>query len=104
MPPFDHRFWLYATAGLLAAQVLLFWLSINSLFIISGFCTAPLSNPLSAIGYVHFAYVALLFLGLFSLLWPRGRAIYTGLICLALLALPVQAYLVRSGQLHCDFP
>ncbi|NML05195.1 hypothetical protein [Sphingomonas sp. G-3-2-10] len=104
MPPFDHRFWLYATAGLLAAQVLLFWLSIDSLMIISIFCTASGSRLPDALSYVHLAYIGLFVFGIVSLAWRRGRAIYAGLICLALLALPVQVYLIRNGQLQCDGP
>ncbi|KPL68844.1 hypothetical protein SZ64_12505 [Erythrobacter sp. SG61-1L] len=58
----------------------------------------------AGIGYVHILYFGLFALGVFSLFWARGRPIYVCFLAVALLALPLQAYLVRHGLLHCDGP
>ncbi|EIZ80839.1 hypothetical protein WSK_0521 [Novosphingobium sp. Rr 2-17] len=96
--------WLLVTIGFMILQVLLLCLSFEALPQLSVICAASHSEPFRTLGYVHFLYFGLIIFGLVSLFWPQGRPIYTALIVLSLLALPVQAYLVRSGQMYCDAP
>ena len=100
----DQRLWLCITIGLLIGQIVLLWLSMDALPSISIFCTVARSSWPGALGHFHFLYPALFIFGVAALFWPRGRPIYAALACLSLLALPLQAQMVRDGQLSCDAP
>ena len=92
---------LLAVIGLLAAQVILFILSLGELAAISVFCSVTGGQMPPIFTIIHLAYLGLFVLGIASLFWPRGRRIYIFAISVALLALPVQAWLLDSGYLQC---
>jgi len=95
---------LWGVVALLGCQALLLWLSLDVFFKIGAFCTGAGSRLLSLFGYVHFAFAALLLLGLVSLARPALRLPYLVAIAVALTALPVQAWLVDHHYLLCDAP
>ena len=53
---------------------------------------------------LHHGYALLLLVGIASLFWARARKPYIFLLAATMLALPVQAWLVRNGTLYCDGP
>ena len=93
-----------AVGILLVAQVILFLVSVSSFMAISVFCsvTAGEAPPLFTI--IHVAYLGLFLFGVASLFWRPGRKIYIAAIVVALLALPLQLWLLDSGYLRCDGP
>jgi len=93
---------LIAVVALLAAQVILFILSMGELAAISVFCTATGGEMPPIFTIIHFTYLGLFLFGIASLFWPRARKFYIVAILLALLALPIQAWLLDSGYLHCQ--
>ena len=98
--------WTRVAVGiLLVAQVILVLVSISSFMAISVFCsvTAGRSPPLFTI--IHFTYLGLSLFGAASLFfWRLGRKIYIAAIIVALMALPIQLWLLDSGYLRCDGP
>ncbi|HEU4498422.1 MAG TPA: hypothetical protein VFR60_03710 [Sphingomicrobium sp.] len=98
--------WTRVAVGiLLIVQVILFLVSVSSFMAISVFCsvTAGRSPPLFTI--IHVTYLGLFLFGVASLFfWRLGRKIYIAAIIVALMALPVQLWLLDSGYLHCDGP
>lgn len=99
----DRNDWTRVAVGiLLVAQVILFLISVSSFMAISVFCsvTAGRAPPLFAL--IHLAYAGLFLFGVVSLFWRPGRKIYIILIVVALMALPVQLWLLDSGYLQCD--
>lgn len=102
----DRGDWTRVAVGiLLVVQVILFLVSVSSFMAISVFCsvTAGRSPPLFTI--IHFIYLALFLFGVASLFfWRAGRKIYIAAIIVALMALPVQLWLLDSGYLRCDGP
>lgn len=95
---------LIAVCVLIGVQAVLFWVSLQAAFEISVFCTATRVPSLELFGYVHLTYLVLLLFGLLSLVWSRIRLAYILLISLALVALPVQVWLVKNDRLYCDAP
>ncbi|HEY0629881.1 MAG TPA: hypothetical protein VGD23_11195 [Sphingomicrobium sp.] len=98
--------WTRVAVGiLLIVQVVLFLVSVSSFMAISVFCsvTAGRAPPLFTI--IHFIYLALFLFGAASLFfWRLGRKIYIAAILVALIALPVQLWLLDSGYLRCNGP
>ncbi|HEY0629885.1 MAG TPA: hypothetical protein VGD23_11215 [Sphingomicrobium sp.] len=91
-----------AVVLLLAVQVILFLVSVNAFMSISIFCSLTAGRSPPIFTAIHFVYLGLFLLGIASLFWRRGRKIYIAGIVVALLALPVQLWLLDSGQLRCD--
>ena len=94
-------------AVLLIVQIGLFLLSMDAgaFAKISAFCTGPASSNLGLLfGLLHLLFLALLMVGLISLQVVRLRALYVGILALAMLTLPFQAVLVANEQLTCDGP
>ena len=91
-------------AILLVAQILLFLVSVSSFMAISVFCTTTTGGAPPFLAAVHLAYLGLFLFGVASLFWRPGRKIYIGLIIVALMALPLQLWLLDSGYLRCDAP
>ncbi len=89
---------------LLGLQLLLLWLSIDAVLAISVFCTGTKSLPLYLFSLLHFAYVALLLLGVASILLRAARKPYAIGIVVTLAALPLQYWFVGLGYLYCDGP
>jgi hypothetical protein len=92
---------LVGVIGLLAAQVILFFLSLSELMAISVFCSVTGGRLPPIFTVVHFTYLGLFLFGVASLFWRRGRKIYIAAISIALLALPLQAWLLDNGYLQC---
>jgi hypothetical protein len=92
---------LIGVIGLLVVQVVLFFLSLSELMAISVFCSVTGGSLPPIFTIVHFTYLGLFLLGIASLFWQRGRKIYIVAISIALLALPLQAWLLDHGQLQC---
>lgn len=92
---------LIGVIALLVAQVILFFLSLSELMAISVFCSVTGGKMPPIFTVIHLSYLGLFLFGVASLFWSRGRRIYIGAISLALLALPVQAWLLDSGYLQC---
>lgn len=95
---------LLAVIALLVLQIVLFLISLDAFLAISIFCTVTTGASPPIFGFIHFAYLGLFFLGIFSLFWRRARLIYLAAISLALLALPVQIWLLDNDRLHCAGP
>ena len=94
-----------AAGMLLVAQVILFLVSISSFMAISAFCSVTTGGSLPLFTIIHFAYLALFIFGALSLFfWRLGRKIYIVAILVALMALPVQLWLLDNGYLRCDGP
>jgi hypothetical protein len=93
---------LVATIVLLVAQVILFFLSLGQLAAISVFCSVTGGELPPIFTLIHFAYLGLFLFGIAALFWRRCRKIYIVAISVALLALPVQAWLLENGQLQCQ--
>lgn len=93
-----------AVWALLGLQLLLLWLSIDAVLAISVFCTGTKSLPLNLFSLLHFAYAALLLLGVASLLLRAARKPYAIGIVVTLAALPLQYWFVGLGYLYCDGP
>lgn len=87
---------------LLVVQILLFVVSVSSFMAISVFCSVTTGGTPPFFTAIHLAYLGLFLFGIFSLFWRAGRKIYIALIILALLALPVQLWLLENGHLRCD--
>ena len=92
---------LIGVIALLAAQVILFILSMGELAAISVFCSVTGGKLPPIFTIIHFTYLGLFLFGIASLFWSRGRKIYIAAISIALLALPLQAWLLDSGHLQC---
>ncbi len=95
---------LYAVIALLVTQVLLFWLSLDAIMAISMFCTVTTGSSPPIFGFIHLAYLVLFVFGVFSLFWRRARLAYLAAIMVALMALPMQAWLLKNDKLQCDGP
>jgi hypothetical protein len=94
-----------ATGILLIAQVILFLVSISSFMAISAFCSVTTGDSLPFFTIIHFAYLGLFIFGVASLFfWRLGRKIYIAAIIVALMALPVQLWLLENGYLRCNGP
>lgn len=92
-------------AVLLGLQLVLLYLSLGPLDTMSVFCAGPSANLYATIiGSVHLAFLVLFIVGLFALRFPALRLVYALLLAVGLCALPVQAHLVSTGELHCDAP
>lgn len=89
---------------LLGLQLLLLWLSIDAVLAISVFCTGTKSLPLYLFSLLHFAYAALLLLGVAAILLRAARKPYAIGIVVTLAALPLQYWFVGLGYLYCDGP
>lgn len=100
----EHGDWTRVAVGiLLVAQVILFLVSISAFMSISVFCSVTSGGQPALFTFIHFAYLGLFLFGIVSLcFWRLGRKIYIVAIILALMALPVQLWLVDSGRLGCD--
>lgn len=96
--------WTRVAVGiLLIAQVVLFLVSISSFMAISVFCSVTTGGAPPLITIVHFTYLGLFLFGVASLFfWRLGRKIYIAAIIVALMALPVQLWMLDSGYLRCD--
>lgn len=94
--------WIVLT--LLGSQLLLLWLSLDTIFEIGVFCTWAGSMPLALFTYVHLLYALLFLLGGASIFQPVLRLPYAIAIMIALTALPAQFWLVRHHYLQCDGP
>ena len=94
---------LIAVIVLLVVQVALFVLSLDAILAISFFCSVTTGASPPIFGFIHLAYLALFFLGVFSLFWQRGRLPYLVAISVALLALPLQVWLLDNDRLQCDW-
>ena len=69
------------------------------------FCTGPNESWVAVMfGVVHLTLLALLGLGLFAIRFWSLRLPYAALLLACLSALPIQAHLVATGNLHCDVP
>jgi len=90
-----------AVVILLAAQVILFLISVSSFMAISVFCSVTAGGAPPFFTVIHLAYLGLFLFGLVSLFWRPGRKIYIVAIVIALIALPVQLWLLDSGYLRC---
>jgi len=95
---------LIAVIALLVAQVALFVLSLDAFMAISVFCTVTTGASPPILGFVHLAYLGLFFIGVISLSWRRARLPYLAAISLALMALPLQVWLLENDRLQCDGP
>lgn len=95
---------LIAVVFLLIAQVVLFWLSLDAIMAISMFCTVTTGSSPPIFGYVHLAYLLLFLVGFASLFWQRARLPYLAAISIALLALPMQVWMLENDKLQCDGP
>ena len=94
-----------AVGILLIAQVILFLVSVSSFMAISVFCSVTTGREPPFFMIIHFIYLGLFLFGLASLFfWQLGRKIYIAAIVVALMALPVQLWLLDSGYLRCDGP
>ena len=94
-----------AVASMLFLQVVVLSVSLDAYYEISVFCTGPASSWLSWVfGLLHLSFLALLALGMASLAWRAARPAYLVMIVVGLAILPIQATLVHSGILKCDFP
>ena len=91
-----------AVVVLLAVQVILFLVSVSAFMSISVFCSVTAGRSPPFFTAIHFAYLGLFLFGIASLFWRPGRKIYIAAIIVALLALPVQLWLLDSGHLSCD--
>lgn len=90
---------------MLIIQVGVLLVSLDAYYPISAFCAGPASSWLAkAFGMVHVSFLVLLGLGIASLGWRAARAPYLIITVVGLLLLPVQATLVQSQILRCDFP
>lgn len=102
---FLGKFGRLIVAALLVLQLSLLWLSLGPFDRASVFCTGPSSSAVATVfGALHLLFLALLVLGAISLRIARLRLLYALLLLLGIAALPLQANLVASGQLHCDAP
>lgn len=99
----DQRFKVAAWV-LLGLQLLLLWLSNDTVIAISVFCTGTNYLPLYLFSFLHFAYAALLLLGAASLVLRVARKPYAIGIAVTLAALPFQYWFVELGYLYCDGP
>lgn len=97
------RVWLVATLTLLAAQMLLFFISFQ-IPVISILCTASKSQLIMKLGIIHLLYPLLFCIGLFAAFKRSWRPAYVIAISAALIFLPVQAWLNAHNQMHCDVP
>jgi hypothetical protein len=95
---------LFAVIALLIAQVVLFLISLDAFMAISIFCSVTTGASPPIFGVVHFAYLGLFFLGILSLFWRRVRLIYLVGITVALVALPVQVWMLENDKLQCNAP
>ena len=95
---------LVAVVILLVAQVVLFWVSLDTIMAISMFCTVTTGSSPPIFGYVHLAYLFLFLVGLASLFWQRARLPYVAAISIALLALPMQVWMLENDKLRCEGP
>jgi len=94
-----------AVMSMLVVQVVALVVSFDRYYEISIFCTGPASSWLSWVfGLLHLSFLGLLMLGIASLAWPAARPAYLILIFVGLGGLAVQATLVHSHILKCDFP
>lgn len=93
-----------AVIVLLIAQVILFIISMGSVAAISVFCTTTGGTMPPIFTFIHFAYLGLFLFGVASLFWRRCRKLYIATISIALLALPIQVWLLDSGYLQCQRP
>lgn len=89
---------------LLVIQVVLFLVSVSSLAAISVFCSVTAGDAPPLFTIIHFAYFGLFLFGIASLFWPPGRKIYLVAIIVALMALPLQLWLLDTGHLRCQGP
>lgn len=93
-----------AVGILLVVQVVLFLVSISSFMAISVFCSITTGDAPPLFEVIHLAYLGLFLFGIASLFWVPGRKFYIAAIIVALLALPIQLWLLDSGYLRCDGP
>ena len=93
-----------AVIVLLVVQLILFLVSLNAFMSISIFCSLTAGSAPPFFTILHFAYLGLFLLGIASLFWRPARLIYIAGITIALLALPVQLWLLDSGYLKCGAP
>ena len=94
-----------AIVSMLILQVAVLFVSLDAYYEISVFCTGPATSWLSWVfGLFHLSFLALLALGIASLAWREARPTYLIIIALGFAILPVQATLVHSHILTCDFP
>lgn len=96
--------WTRTAVGiLLVVQVILFLVSVSSFMAISVFCSVTTGGSPPLFTIIHFIYLGLFLFGVASLFfWRLGRKIYAAAIIIALLALPLQLWLLDSGYLRCD--
>ena len=96
--------WTRVAVGiLLVAQVVLFLISVSSFMAISVFCSVTTGGSPPWFTIIHFIYLGLFLFGIASLFfWHLGRKIYIAAILVALIALPIQLWLLDSGYLRCD--
>lgn len=95
---------LIAVIALLVAQVVLFLVSLDAFLAISVFCTVTTGASPPIFRLIHLVYLALFFFGILSLFWRRGRLPYLAAISVALLALPLQVWLLENDRLQCGGP
>ena len=95
---------LFAVIVLLIAQVVLFLISLDTFMAISIFCSVTTGASPPIFSFVHFAYLGLFLLGILSLFWRRVRLVYLVGISVALVALPVQVWMLENDKLQCDGP
>ena len=100
----DRGDWTRVAVGiLLVAQVILFLISVSAFSAISVFCSVTTGSAPQLFTIIHFIYLGLFLFGVASLFfWRMGRKIYIAAILVALVALPVQLWLLDSGYLRCD--
>ena len=89
---------------LLAIQVVLFLVSLSAFMSISVFCSVTAGGAPPVFTVIPFADLGLFLMGVASLFWRPGRLIDIAAITNAVLALPVQLWLLDSGYLTCGTP
>ena len=90
--------------ALLAAQLILFLVSMNGEMHANVFCTVSSNGNWRWIAWIHPFYLGWYIFGMLSLHWPKLRAVYLAGILLTLPLLSLQQSLVENGELRCDGP
>ena len=90
--------------ALLAAQFILFWVSMSGDMYANVFCAVSRNGNWRWIGWIHPFYLGWFIFGLLSLHWPKLRAVYLAGLLFTLPLLALQQNLVESGELFCDGP
>lgn len=94
------------TTGLIVLQlaILIWTLAASAGHPYSMFCAVGDDGIGDAFSSLHFVFLLLLPLGLFSLRFAKLRIVYAVILALSLAVLTQQGRMIEAGHIHCEAP